>query len=221
MTQPSPPVPTLADGFRAGLPFALIVFVFGISFGVLAREAGMGSIAPLAMSMTTFTGASQFAIATILKDGGSTASAAVAGILLASRYLPIGVAVTPALPGRWPARLLQSQLVIDEGFALAVRDGGRFDRNTLIGAGAAIYSGWVVGTAIGLLSGDIVNPEELGLDAAFPALFLALLWPHLRERGPSLVAAGSACLALALIPFVEPGVPIIAGASLCLLGLRR
>jgi predicted branched-subunit amino acid permease len=59
------------------------------------------------------------------------------------------------------------------------------------------------------------------LDAAFPALFLALLYPMLRDR-PTVAAAGAgAALALALTPFAAPGVPIVAAAAVCLAGWWR
>src|ERR1051325_8101685 len=90
---------TSPTGFRAGLsaalPLSIAVGAFGVSFGVLARAAGWGPVAPVVMSLTTFTGASQFAAVAILGAGGGASAAIVAGTLLASRYLPIGIAVAP------------------------------------------------------------------------------------------------------------------------------
>ncbi len=57
------------DGARAALPFALAVGVFGVSFGVLARSAGMGSLAPVVMSITSFAGSAQFAAVSVLGAG--------------------------------------------------------------------------------------------------------------------------------------------------------
>ena len=81
---------------------------------------------------------------------------------------------------------------------------------------------WTTGTAIGAFAGDLVaDPESLGLDAAFPALFLALLWPQVRERSRLLAALGGAAIALALMPFTGPGIPIVAASLACLVGARR
>jgi predicted branched-subunit amino acid permease len=80
----------------------------------------------------------------------------------------------------------------------------------------------VGGTVLGILLGNAIgDADKLGLDAAFPALFLALLVPQLSGR-PELVAAllGGA-FALVLIPFTPAGVPIIAGAAACLIGWHR
>ncbi len=204
------------------MPLCIAVGAFGISFGVLARTNGFGVVAPLVMSMTAFTGASQFAVVAVLGDGGGPGAAVTAAILLAARYVPIGVSVAPALGGPVMARLLQSQMIIDESWAVANRGDGTFDRGSLLGAGLAIYISWVAGTALGVLGGDALgDPKRLGLDAAFPALFLALLAPQLRSRTAVTAAAGGALIALTLIPLARPGIPIIAASVACLAGWWR
>jgi 4-azaleucine resistance transporter AzlC len=218
----SQPPSGYAGGARAVAPLAIAVAGFGISFGVLARSAGMGVLAPVVFSATTFAGSSQFAAASVLEAGGEVAAAVVAAILLNGRYAPIGLSVAPAFGGsRW-SRLVQAQLVVDETWAVANRGGGRFDRRVLIGAGLVLYPAWVGSTAIGAVAGDLLaDPEALGLDAAFPALFLALLAPQVRSRRAMAVALLGAAVALALVPLAPPGVPIIAAAAACLVGWRR
>jgi len=209
-------------GLRASVPLCIAVGAFGVSFGVLARSNGFGVLAPLVMSATAFTGASQFAVVAVLGDGGGLGAAVTAAILLVARYVPIGISVAPAISGRVPSRILQSQLIIDESWAVANRGDGTFDRGALLGAGLAIYISWVVGTALGVIGGDALgDPEKFGLDAAFPALFLALLAPQLRNRTAVLAAAGGALIALALIPVARPGIPIIAASAACFAGWRR
>ncbi|HXD57542.1 MAG TPA: AzlC family ABC transporter permease [Thermoleophilaceae bacterium] len=210
------------SGIRLALPLAVAVLAFGISFGVLARDAGMGSLAPFVMSTTTFAGSAQFAVASVLSTGGGLAAACVAAILLNARYAPIGMSVADALsPGR-VRRLLEAQLVVDESWALSNRGGGRFDRRILIGAGAVLYVAWVGGTALGIVGGKLIgDPNDLGLDAAFPALFLALLVGQIRSRQAALAAVVGATIALATIPFTKPGIPLIAACVACLVGWRR
>lgn len=219
---PGQPPGGFAYGLRASVPLCIAVGAFGISFGVLARSNGFGVVAPLVMSMTAFTGASQFAVVAVLGDGGGLGAAVTAAILLAARYVPIGISVAPALGGPVAARLLQAQMIIDESWAVANRGDGTFDRGALLGAGLAIYFSWVAGTALGVLGGDALgDPEKLGLDAAFPALFLALLAPQLRSRTAVTAAAGGALIALTLIPLARPGIPIIAASVACLAGWWR
>jgi len=210
------------DGARAALAVAATVWFFGASFGLVARAAGMGVLAPLVMSATTFAGSAQFAVTSILGAGGGAAAAIAAAVLLNARYAPISISVAPLFRGRLPRRLLESQLIVDESWALASRGGGRFDRRILLGAGLLLYVSWVSGTAVGVLAGDALgDPKDLGLDGAFPALFLALLAPQLRARRAAVAAAVGAVIALALIPVTPAGTPIIAASAACLLGLRR
>ncbi len=159
------------EGVRQTLPLGIAVLGFGISFGVLARAAGMGWAAPLVMSATTFAGSAQFAAASVLNAGGAVGAAVVAAVLLNARYAPIGVSVAPYLEGPWWSRLLRGQLVVDESWAIAAEGDGRYNPKVLVGAGLTIYVGWVAGTAIGVAFGNLIgDPARLGLDAAFPAL---------------------------------------------------
>jgi hypothetical protein len=77
-------------------------------------------------------------------------------------------------------------------------------------------------TAAGLLAGNLVgDPERLGLDAAFPALFLALVVPQLRTRSRLAAALAGAGLAVVLTPLTGPGVPVVAASLACLAGVGR
>jgi predicted branched-subunit amino acid permease len=174
------------------------------------------------MSATTFAGSAQFAVSSILGAGGGAAAAIAAAVLLNARYAPISISVASLFRGRLLRRLLESQLIVDESWALASRGGGRFDRRILLGAGLLLYVSWVSGTAVGALAGDALgDPKDLGLDGAFPALFLALLAPQLRAPRATAAAATGAVIALVLIPVTPAGTPIIAASAACLLGLRR
>ncbi len=209
------------DGVRQTLSLGVAVLGFGISFGVLARASGMGVLAPVVMSATTFAGSAQFAAVSVLGAGGSVAAAVAAAVLLNARYAPIGVSVAPYLTGPWWSRFLHGQLVVDESWAIAAEGEGRFNTKVLVGAGLTIYVAWVVGTVVGVAFGNLIgDPARLGLDAAFPALFLALLVPQLRSRSARQAALLGAAIALALTPFTPAGVPIVAASAACLLGLR-
>jgi 4-azaleucine resistance transporter AzlC len=211
---------TYRDGIRAMLPLMPAIVAFGASFGVLAQAAGIDALAAVVMSATTFAGSAQFAVVSVLGAGGTAAAAIGAAVLLNGRYVPMAVAASGAFRGGPVRRLLEAQLLVDESWALSSREGG-FDRKVLVGAGALLYVGWNAGTVAGVLAGDgLTDPATLGLDAAFPALFLALLVPLLRKR-PTPVAAAvlGAAIALALTPLAPAGVPVIAATAACLVGL--
>ena len=146
----------------------------------------------------------------------------MAAILLNSRFLPMGVAIAPFLKGGPLRRALEGQAVVDASWALASRGGGRFDREFMIGATLPQVAAWIGGTVIGVLASDVVgNVERLGLDVIFPAFFMALLVDELRDGGQTIaVALIAAVLSLALVPWVPPGVPVIAACVAALVGLR-
>jgi 4-azaleucine resistance transporter AzlC len=218
----SSPAAGYRQGIRAAMAVAATVWFFGASFGLVARSAGMGVAAPLVLSATTFAGSAQFALTSILADGGGAVAAIAAAVLLNARYAPISISVAPLFHGPRLRRLAESQLIVDESWALSSRGDGRFDRRLLIGAGLLLYAAWLSGTAVGVFAGKALgDPEALGLDGAFPALFLALLVPQLRSRKATLAAVLGGAIALLLIPVSPPGVPIVAASAACLLGLRR
>src|ERR687895_341969 len=148
--------------------------------------------------------------------------AIVAAILLNSRFLPMGVAVAPFLKGGPLRRALEGQAVVDASWVMASRGGGRFDREFMIGATLPQVVAWIGGTVIGVLASDVVGDvERLGLDVIFPAFFMALLVDELRGGGQTIAAALiAAVLSRPLIPWVPPGVPVIAACAGALLGLR-
>ena len=222
--QPGTPIRfEMRAGAITAVPLAIAVGLFGVSFGVLsASSGGMGLLPALVMSMTTFAGSAQFAVASVIGAGGQPIAAIGAALLLNARYLPIGVSVARVLTGPAPLRFLKAQLVVDESWAIAARGGGRFDAGRLIGAGIVLWMAWVVGTLVGAVGGErLGDPAALGLDAAFPALFLALLVTQLRSRRAILAAVLGAAVALALVPYTPPGVPIIVAAAAALVGLVR
>jgi 4-azaleucine resistance transporter AzlC len=215
------PAPRVRDGARAALPLVPGPLFFGISFGVFAEAAGFGAAAAVLMSATTFAGSAQFAAVSVLDSGGTLAAAIAAAICLNARYAAMSVTIAAIVPGAWPRRLVGSQLLVDESWALSGRS-GRFEWPILAGSGLLLYTLWVGSTALGTAVGGLLrDPTALGLDAAFAALFLALAVPYLRERRALQAAALAAAITLVLTPVTPAGVPIVAAASACLIGLRR
>jgi branched chain amino acid efflux pump len=211
----------VAPGARAGLPLGLAGLLLGVSFGIVA-EPVMGHVAPIVMSAIVFAGAAQFAATAVLADGGGAAAAIVAGILLNLRFVPMGIAIAPSLRVRAHARAAAGQGLVDASWAIAHRGGGIYDVPFMLGATLVQYPAWVAGTVIGVLAGNVIgDPADLGLDAIFPAFFLALLVNELRDGTSIGAAAIGAGLALALTPFVPPGIPVLAASAGAALGLVR
>jgi 4-azaleucine resistance transporter AzlC len=215
-----PPRSRVRTGVKAGLAFAVPTFALGASFGVLA-EPVMGAAAAVVMSFVVFAGAAQFAALTVLAAGGGLASVVSAGLLINARFLPMGLAVAPALRGGPLRRAAEAQAMVDASWALANRGDGTFDRELMLGATVPQALCWWAGTAVGALGGAALgDPEALGLDAMFPAFYLALLAEELRSRAALSSALLGAAIALGLVPFTPPGIPVVAASAAALLGLR-
>jgi len=188
---------------------------FGVAFGVTATEAGLAVWQTSAFSLLVFTGSAQFAAVTIIGNGGSVAAAVAAGLLLNLRSLAFGVVMAPALAGpRW-RRAALSQLMIDETTAVGSAQASRAaQRYAYRFCGITLFVAWNVSTLVGAAglssAGDLVS--SLGIDAAIPAAFLALLWPRLADHPQRRAALAGALLALALDPIAPPGIPVVASA---------
>jgi predicted branched-subunit amino acid permease len=137
-----------------------------------------------------------------------------------SRFVPMGFALGPSLRGSRARRALEGQAVVDSSWAMAANGDGTFDREYLFGHTAVQYVAWVVGTGLGVVVSSL-DARSLGLDAVFPAFFLAILAAELRDRQRVGVAAAGALTALALVPVAPPGVPVLVASAAALVGLRR
>jgi 4-azaleucine resistance transporter AzlC len=209
-------------GVRLGVPFSLAGFLISLSFGVLAVRSGFTPLQAIVMSAVVHAGSAQFAGVSILAAGGGVVPGILAGGLMNARFLAMGVALAPSLPGGRLRRAVEGQAVVDPSWALANQGDGTFDRWQLIGSTVPQYVGWVSGTVVGAFAGDLLgDTDRFGLDAIFPTFFVGLLIAELRDPRSRWVAAAGAAVALALVPFTPPGVPILAAAVAALVGLRR
>ena len=205
-----------ASGTLTGaLGIGVAVGVYGVSFGVLAVASGLGPAQACVMSMLVFTGASQFAFVGVLAGGGGALAAMGPAVMLAVRNAAYGLSLTSILPPRLRDRALAAHLVIDETTAMArAQSDPAAARHAFLATGVSVWVFWNAGTLAGaLVGGGIGDPQTLGLDAMFPAAFLALLAPQLRRPGAPVAAIAGVAIALALVPFAPAGVPVVAALA--------
>lgn len=199
---------------REGFVLAAAVGIVGVTFGVLADAAGLTLPQIIVMSALVFTGASQFAAVSVIDTGGSGAAAVGSALLLAARNALYGPVVAKVLPSSWLPRAASAQFVIDETTAMAsVQDDDDTARDAYWWTAIWLWSLWNVGSIGGALLGAVIGePENWGLDAAFPAAFVALLAPHVRTRPGQVAAMLGAALAVAFTPIAPAGVPLLVAA---------
>ena len=209
---------------RDALGIAVASGAYAISFGAISTAAGLSLLQTCALSIVMFTGASQFALVGIVGAGGSVWAGAVTAALLGSRNALYGLRLSSVLDMRGWRRPAAAHFVIDETTAMAIaRDDQAQSRFAFWATGIALFVLWNTGTLIGALATHAISdPKVFGLDAAPPAAFLALLAPRLRAREPLAIAIGAAVIAIAVLPFVPAGVPLLVVAVLvALLGVVR
>ena len=209
---------------RDAVSIGLATGIYAVSFGVLSVAAGFSVAQTCVMSLVCFTGASQIMFVSVIGAGGSAAAALPPAVLLAARNGIYALSLGSVLRRAGWRRALDAHLVIDESTAMAhaQREPVERRRGFLLTA-LAIFACWNIGTLAGALAGDVLGaPEAYGLDAIFPAVFLALLVPQVRSREVFATALAGAAIALVLLPAAPAGVPVMASALAALpLVLRK
>lgn len=200
------------------LGVGVAVGAYGISFGAISVTGGLSVLQTQVLSALMFTGGSQFALVGVLIGGGGAASAVAASVLLGVRNAFYGLRLAPILQVHGLRRAAAAQLTIDESTAMTLardetRFGGRGARLAFWATGLSVFVFWNASTLIGSLSASAIgDPRALGLDAAIPAGFLALVWPRLKDVRSWSIAVSAGVVALVLTPFLRPGVPVLASA---------
>ncbi|MDT5036426.1 MAG: hypothetical protein QOE03_1611 [Micromonosporaceae bacterium] len=196
---------------------------YGLSFGAISVASGLTTAQTCALSLLLFSGGSQFALVGVLGAGGSGIAAAGTAVLLGTRNALYGIRLAPILRVHGPRRAVAAQLVIDETTAMAVgRDDGPAGRLGFWATGVSVFALWNLGTVLGAVGArTLSDPRVLGLDAAVPAAFLALLAPRMRGRRPWVIALTATAVALVAVPYTPAGVPVLlAATAAALLALR-
>ena len=225
MSGTEPPDDTRAGVLIEAATIGLTTGAYAISFGALSITSGLTLWQTVALSVLMFTGASQFALVSVLAGGGAVGPAVASAALLGVRNMFYGARVGQILRPSPVMALPTAQLTIDESTAMAL---AHYDRPVprpalaFWSTGISVFVLWNLGTLAGALgAGAIGDPSRWGLDAAVPAAFLALLWPQITSHRLLAVAIISALIGVALTPVLAPGLPVLCAALVPLLLLRR
>jgi 4-azaleucine resistance transporter AzlC len=199
------------SGCRDELPLLLGVAPFGMIYGVLALDAGLGAFTSQAMSSVVFAGSAQL-VATRLVRESAPALVVVATIFVVNlRHALYSASVAPYvghLGLRW--KLALSYLLTDEAYAVAgsryARDAGVAEPSPLrhwyfLGAGITLWSAWQLSTAAGVFLGAQV-PHRWSLDFTLALTFIAIVFPTLKDLATT--AAALAAGIVAVLGFALP-----------------
>lgn len=203
----SQPTKLFWTGVRAGIPLLIGVIPFGMIYGVLALDAGLGPAPAQMMSSIVFAGSAQFITAGLVREAAPGLIIVLTIAVVNLRHMLYSASIAPyvrSLPMRW--KVLLSYLLTDEAYATTILHYEQEETPAnghwfFLGAGTALWTTWQLSTAVGILLGATL-PESWPLDFALPLTFIAIVVPALKDR-PAVAAACSAGLA-ALLAFGLP-----------------
>ncbi|MFI8933654.1 AzlC family ABC transporter permease [Streptomyces sp. NPDC053474] len=199
---------------RDALGVGIAVGLSGFAFGVTSAGSGLTVLQTCALSLLVFTGASQFALVGALAGGGNPFTAAAGAFFLGVRNAFYGLRLSQLLALPRAVRPFAAHWVIDETAAVSLAQRGR--RSARIGftvTGLSLYALWNLTTLVGAVGAEAIGDTDAwGLDAAGPAVFLALLAPMVRTAQERTVAAVAVLLGLGLLPVLPAGVPVLVAA---------
>ena len=170
-------------GAKLATPIILGYLPVGFAFGVLAVQAGMTPVTVALMSLFVYAGSSQLIAAGLLGAGAGTAGIVLTTFIVNLRHMLMSAALTPYLK-HWskPLQAWFAYELTDESFAANL---GRFyasgvNTGEALGCNLGSHIGWLAGSVLGALFDSAIGDiKPLGLDFALPAMFIALLLPHL------------------------------------------
>jgi 4-azaleucine resistance transporter AzlC len=186
---------------------ALGVFAYGLVFGMLAVQGGMGVGEAVAMSIFVFAGASQFVALDLWVEPLPVFALWITTFAVNLRHVLMSAALAPAYKGVAPLKKYLSMFfLVDESWALTMAEfsSGKKSASFLLVGGLLIFFAWNTATLTGaLLGGAMPDPSRWGFDFAFTAMFIGLttaMWRGTSDVPVLLVAGGAALAAEALLP---------------------
>jgi 4-azaleucine resistance transporter AzlC len=177
---------TLAKGIVDVSPLMIPVFPFGIIYGVIGMELGIGPYMTLGLSIIIFGGASQIVLLQLFSGGASSLVIFSSVGAVNSRHLLYGAVLSEHLSTlKLTWKIILSYVMVDQAFAVSNTyfKNNRKNENKhfhLLGAGFTCWTTWQISTILGIVLGSVV-PEELGLSFTISLTFLALLINDFRK----------------------------------------
>ena len=195
------------------LSVSITVGLYGTAFGAASIAAGFSVLQTCLLSLLTFSGASQFAVAGVMGAGGTAISAIATASLLGTRNMLYALRMAPLLRVTGLKKIVAAHITIDESTGVAISQeklGTQAMKHGFWLTGFGVYIFWNLFTFLGALGAQAMgDPSAWGLDAAVPAAFLGLLWPNLTNNFERALAVSGLVMAVVLSPVLSAGLPII------------
>ena len=176
----------LAKGIIDVSPLMIPVVPFGIIYGVIGMDLGIGPYMTLGLSIIIFGGASQIVLLQLFSGGASSLIILSSVGAVNARHVLYGAVLSEHLSDlKLSWKIILSYVMTDQAFAVSndyLKKNNK-DNNQhyhLLGSGFTCWTIWQISTILGIALGSIV-PEELGLSFTISLTFLALLISDFRK----------------------------------------
>ncbi len=210
-------------GFIAAQSFGIGVFLYGLAFGLLAREVNLSIMEAMLMSGVVYSGSAQIAAVSSFGKGQIPGGGAVFAILLTilmlnARYLLYGAALRPWLGQASGWQAYGSLAILGDGnwlLSMKAREAGENDAGYVLGSGLAGFLPWMGGTLVGVWTASLLsNPAALGMDFMLVAFSAAMGVSMLRGKGDFAILLSAAFVAYAADRlFPGPWTIVLAGLA--------
>ena len=194
------------NGMKDGIPIGLGYFAVSFTFGIAAVSAGIPEFGAALISLTNVTSAGQFAGLTIIAANGTLLEMALTQFIINLRYCLMSFSLAQKLNQNTPFvhRFLMAFGVTDEIFAIGVSHKGKLPPSYHYGAMAVAIPGWVTGTALGAVFGNILPAFIMSaLGIAIYGMFLAIILPPARED-KTILCVVLAAMTLSALFYITP-----------------
>ena len=218
---------TLGEGVRDGLPIGLGYLSVSFTFGILAVSKGLSWTQAGLISLLNVTSAGQVAGLGIMTTAGGILAMIISQIVINLRYSLMGIALsqkadksmTPLL------RAILAFAITDEIFGVAVSKKKEFGARYFFGLTILPIIGWVAGTVIGAILGQVFPPFLTNaLAIGIYGMFVSIVMPKAKHDKVILVSSVLACIVSCIffyVPFlsehVSQGFAIIIAAVIAAL----
>ncbi len=174
-----------AEGVRDGIPIGLGYLAVAFSLGIAAKTAGLTWFQGFLASFLVNASAGEYAGFSVIAQDAAYMEMAIIILVANARYLLMSTALSQKFHPKTPFyhRLLVGYDVTDELFGITIAREGYVDPFYCYGAFSVALPGWSVGTALGIIAGNIL-PEGIvsALSVALFGMFLAVIIPPSKEN---------------------------------------
>ena len=205
------------------ISLALAYFTVGLTVTTLHISEGTSPQVMLASIFLVNAVTPTLAFAAVVASGGTTLAGVLSGWLVSARFGLVAAAIAPRMWASRGKRAAAAHFAFDTNVAIAQREPDDHNaQRVYVAAAIWLCIPWWVGGVLGVIIGErLGDPQSLGLDAVFPAVLLAIIWPQMRDRTRIPIAGLAAATALLLVEIAPGGIPVVVGACGALFAARR